>query len=166
MQRRAGSVTVAAAGCGAPRNALPHRSENNTTVSRILEADVILLAAGEAMVAIGPGKFQNLEPKTYHAFLFNPGDGTEQTLSNITPDGTGAWQSPEFPIFRDWVVVLDQVCAFSAMRSPSSQDWPVSLRQAHYHPNDFRERGRMTGSFIMLRNGASFPAVRFRRLIT
>ena len=42
----------------------------------------------------------NLEP--YHAFLFNSGDGTEQTLGNITPDGTGAWQSPEFPVFRDW----------------------------------------------------------------
>ena len=67
---------------------------------------------GEAVFAFTPTggrplKLQNLEPKTYRAFLFNPGDGTEQALGNITPDGTGAWRSPEFPIFRDWVVVLD-----------------------------------------------------------
>ena len=67
---------------------------------------------GEAVFAFTPTggrplKFLNLEPRQYHAFLFNPGDGTEQTIGSITPDETGAWQSPEFPIFRDWVVVLD-----------------------------------------------------------
>ena len=67
---------------------------------------------GEAIFAFTPTggrplKFQNLEPKQYRVFLFNPSDGTELALGNATPDA-GAWQSPEFPIFRDWVIVLDQ----------------------------------------------------------
>jgi hypothetical protein len=67
---------------------------------------------GEAVFAFTPTggrplKFQNLEPKQYRVFLFNPSDGTELALGNATPDA-GAWQSPEFPIFRDWVIVLDQ----------------------------------------------------------
>ena len=67
---------------------------------------------GEAVIAFTPEgghplKFQGLEAKSYRAFLFNPGDGSEQSLGNITPDAAGAWQSPEFPIFRDWVLVLD-----------------------------------------------------------
>jgi len=67
---------------------------------------------GEAVIAFTPTggrplKFQNLEPKTYRGFLFNPSDGTEQALGTVTPDSSGVWQSPEFPIFRDWVLVLD-----------------------------------------------------------
>jgi hypothetical protein len=67
---------------------------------------------GEVVVAFTPNggrplKFQNLEPKTYRGFLFNPSDGTEQSFGSVTPDATGAWQSPEFPIFRDWVLILD-----------------------------------------------------------
>ncbi len=68
---------------------------------------------GEAVIAFTPtgGKallFRNLEAGTYRAFLFNPSDGTEQPLGRIQPDASGNWQAPEFPIFRDWVVVLDR----------------------------------------------------------
>jgi hypothetical protein len=67
---------------------------------------------GEAVIAFTPTggrplKFQNLEPKTYRGFLFNPSDGSEQAIGTVTPDSSGVWRSPEFPIFRDWVLVLD-----------------------------------------------------------
>jgi hypothetical protein len=67
---------------------------------------------GEAVFAFTPTggrplEFQNLEPGHYHAFLFNPSDGAQLALGSVTPDA-GAWRSPEFPIFRDWVVVLDR----------------------------------------------------------
>jgi hypothetical protein len=68
---------------------------------------------GEAVIAFTPsgGKalvFKNLEPAAYRAFLFNPSDGTEQPFGQVALDANGAWQAPEFPIFRDWVVVLDR----------------------------------------------------------
>jgi hypothetical protein len=68
---------------------------------------------GEAVIAFAPEgwdplTFRDLEHRTYRAFLFNPSDGTEQPLGNAMPDGSGTWRSPEFPIFRDWILVLDQ----------------------------------------------------------
>lgn len=67
---------------------------------------------GEAVIAFTPtgGKalqFRNLEARTYRGFFFNVSDGTEQSIGEVKPDATGMWQAPEFPIFRDWVVVLD-----------------------------------------------------------
>jgi hypothetical protein len=32
----------------------------------------------------------------------------ETTIDNIQPDSSGTWKPPEFPIFRDWVIVLEQ----------------------------------------------------------
>lgn len=68
---------------------------------------------GEAIIAFSPtgGKalrFRNLDAGSYRAFLFNPSDGTEQSWGQIRPDASGVWQAPEFPIFRDWIVVLDR----------------------------------------------------------
>jgi hypothetical protein len=68
---------------------------------------------GEAVIAFSPNgrkplRFRNLEAKKHRVLLFNPGDGTKQDFAEFTPDSAGAWQSPEFPVFRDWVVVLDQ----------------------------------------------------------
>jgi len=68
---------------------------------------------GEAVIAFSPNgrkplRFQNLEAKRHRAFLFNPGDGSKQDFAEFMPDSSGAWQTPEFPIFRDWVIVLDQ----------------------------------------------------------
>jgi len=68
---------------------------------------------GEAVIAFSPTAwkplvFRNLESGAYRAFLFNPSDGTEQALGQVQPDASGTWQAPEFPIFRDWVLVLDR----------------------------------------------------------
>lgn len=68
---------------------------------------------GEAVIAFTPESwnpltFKNLERRSYRAFFFNPSDGSEQPLGEITPDDSGTWKTPEFPIFRDWVVVLDR----------------------------------------------------------
>jgi len=68
---------------------------------------------GEAVIVFSPtgGKalrFRGLQAGSYRAFLFNPSDGTEVSLGAYTPDGSGAWHAPEFPIFRDWVMVLDR----------------------------------------------------------
>lgn len=68
---------------------------------------------GEAIIAFSPGgmkalKFKSLEAAQYRAFFFNPSDGSEHAIGSITPGSSGEWQAPEFPIFRDWVVVLDR----------------------------------------------------------
>jgi hypothetical protein len=49
----------------------------------------------------------HLEAATYRAFFFNPSDGSEVPIGNVTPDSNGSWKPPEIPIFRDWVVVLE-----------------------------------------------------------
>ena len=68
---------------------------------------------GEAVVAYSPMAwkalaFSGLEPgRSYRAFLFNPSDGSEVPWGDVQADGSGTWKAPEFPIIRDWVVVLD-----------------------------------------------------------
>lgn len=69
---------------------------------------------GEAVIAYTPTawkplRFTKLEPGTYRAFLMNPSDGSEVRISeNAVPDAIGAWAGPEFPILRDWVLVLQR----------------------------------------------------------
>jgi hypothetical protein len=68
---------------------------------------------GEAVFVYAPTawkapSFHGLEPARYSAFLFNPSDGTEVAWGAIEVDGSGNWKAPEFPIIRDWVVVLDR----------------------------------------------------------
>jgi hypothetical protein len=67
---------------------------------------------GEAAFAFMPASytgatFRNLKPGSYHAFFFNPADGTETEIGNVTPDASGSWKIAEVPIFQDWVVVLE-----------------------------------------------------------
>lgn len=67
---------------------------------------------GEAVIAFTPASysgamFRNLKPGSYHAFFFNPADGTQTDIGNITPDADGTWKIAEVPIFQDWVVVLE-----------------------------------------------------------
>ena len=67
---------------------------------------------GEAAIAFIPASysgatFHNLKGGSYHAFFFNPADGSETEIGNITPDADGSWKIAEVPIFQDWVVVLE-----------------------------------------------------------
>jgi hypothetical protein len=67
---------------------------------------------GEAVIVFCPSftkkpEFQGLKPGNYRAYFFNPSDGSEVPLGNVTPDGNGAWNGAEVPIFRDWVIVLE-----------------------------------------------------------
>jgi hypothetical protein len=67
----------------------------------------------EAVIAFCPSgfkpvTFKNLEVANYRGFFFNPSDGMETAIENIQPDRSGTWKPPEFPIFRDWVIVLEQ----------------------------------------------------------
>ncbi len=68
---------------------------------------------GEAVIAFCPSgykpvTFKNLDAATtYRGFFFNPSDGTEVPMENVHPDSSGSWKPPEFPIFRDWVMVLE-----------------------------------------------------------
>jgi hypothetical protein len=67
---------------------------------------------GESMLAFTPASysgatFRNLKASTYHAFFFNPADGIETEIGNVTPDASGSWKIAEVPIFQDWVVVLE-----------------------------------------------------------
>ena len=68
---------------------------------------------GEAIFVFSPSAFKpvtfkNLEAATYHGFFFNPSDGDEVPIESIQPDSSGTWKLPEFPIFRDWVIVLER----------------------------------------------------------
>jgi hypothetical protein len=69
---------------------------------------------GEAVIAYSPTAwkaltFSGLEAGgSYRAFLFNPSDGSEMLWGKIQADASGIWKAPEFPIIRDWVVVLDR----------------------------------------------------------
>ncbi len=67
---------------------------------------------GEAVIAFTPAAysgatFRNLKAGTYRAFFFNPADGSETEIGQITPDASGSWKIAEVPIFQDWVVVLE-----------------------------------------------------------
>ncbi len=67
---------------------------------------------GEAVIAFTPAAysgatFRNLKAGTYRAFFFNPADGSETEIGQVTPDASGAWKIAEVPIFQDWVVVLE-----------------------------------------------------------
>lgn len=68
---------------------------------------------GEVILAFSPAPFtaltfNQLEAGSYRAFFFNPSDGSETPIGTIRPDEAGRWKAPEFPIFRDWVVVLEK----------------------------------------------------------
>ncbi len=68
---------------------------------------------GEAVIAFAPNgrkamQFQGLEQGDYHGYFYNPSDGSEVAIGKVSINGGGAWQAPEFPIFRDWVIVLDR----------------------------------------------------------
>jgi hypothetical protein len=65
---------------------------------------------GELIISFSPTgwkalRFQDV-PAGLTAFFWNPTDGSEHEIGAVTPDAAGHWQAPEFPIFRDWVVVL------------------------------------------------------------
>jgi len=67
---------------------------------------------GQAILAFTPAsypgaKFRNLKPGPYHAFFFNPADGTQTEIGVVSPDTSGSWQIAPVPIFQDWVVVLE-----------------------------------------------------------
>ena len=67
---------------------------------------------GEAVIAFTPAsysgaRFCNLKPGSYHAFFFNPADGSETEIGTVAPDPSGSWKIAEVPIFQDWVIVLE-----------------------------------------------------------
>jgi hypothetical protein len=67
---------------------------------------------GEVVIAYYPSawkaaSFNSLETGFYRAFFFNPSDATEQEIGTFKPDAERKWTAPEFPIFRDWIVVLE-----------------------------------------------------------
>lgn len=68
---------------------------------------------GEAVIAylpsaFAPGTFHHLSPGSYRAFFFNPTNGVETEIGQVTPDSNGSWKIAEVPIFQDWVVVLEK----------------------------------------------------------
>ncbi len=71
---------------------------------------------GEVRVAYIPlGKWpftvQSIEPGAhYHAYLFNPVDGSEVEIGRVEPDDDGNWllPLPRMPIYQDWVLVLQR----------------------------------------------------------
>lgn len=71
---------------------------------------------GEMTIAFAPSggralRFRNLPNSKHRAFFWNPSNASEHEIGTIRPDSSGTWQAPEFPIFRDWIIVLDQRAA-------------------------------------------------------
>jgi hypothetical protein len=70
---------------------------------------------GELLIAFSPSGGKALRFKDVaagmQAFFWNPTDATQHPIGAVAPDGAGNWQAPEFPIFRDWVVVLESATA-------------------------------------------------------
>lgn len=44
----------------------------------------------------------------YRAFFFNPATGNEKLIGSVTADSDGNWRIPIFPVFQDWVVVIER----------------------------------------------------------
>jgi len=68
---------------------------------------------GEAVIAFYPSggkaaRLQRLPAGKYRASFFNPSDGVQEDIGRIEISGDGIWHAPEFPIFRDWVLILDE----------------------------------------------------------
>jgi hypothetical protein len=56
-----------------------------------------------------PPKLKRLEPAVqYRAFFFNPVDGREHEIGQVKANASGDWQSPNPPIFQDWILVLEK----------------------------------------------------------
>jgi hypothetical protein len=46
---------------------------------------------------------------SYRALFFNPATGKETVIGPVTPDASGNWRPPVFPVYQDWVVVLQKL---------------------------------------------------------
>ena len=65
--------------------------------------------------AFAAGIVRNVESDSnYHAFLFNPIDGSRIDLGSVVPDNNGDWKMPcgndpwyVMPIYQDWVLVME-----------------------------------------------------------
>ncbi len=44
----------------------------------------------------------------YRAFFFNPATGKEHVIGAVTADDAGNWRPPVFPVYQDWVVVMEK----------------------------------------------------------
>ena len=63
----------------------------------------------------GTAVVKGIEPGVkYHAYLFNPVDGSKHDLGTVEPDAAGDWEVPGgnppwklLPIYQDWILVLE-----------------------------------------------------------
>lgn len=56
-----------------------------------------------------PPQIVSLEPDaSYKAFFFNPATGKDHPIGAVTADAQGAWRPPVFPVFQDWVIVMEK----------------------------------------------------------
>ena len=63
-----------------------------------------------------PGVVKDVEQDVpYRAYLWNPTNGDETDLGGVMPDENGDWALPlgtgpsrRWPIFQDWIVVLER----------------------------------------------------------
>ncbi len=44
----------------------------------------------------------------YRALFFNPATGKELAIGPVRPDEAGNWRPPVFPVYQDWVVVMEK----------------------------------------------------------
>ena len=80
-------------------------------------ADMLPFAAGipgEVRVVFiplmwNPPQLKDLEAGTiYKAFFFNPRDGMQQTIGDVTGDASGSWQVPITPTIEQWLLILEK----------------------------------------------------------
>lgn len=44
----------------------------------------------------------------YRAFFFNPATGKEKIIGPVTLEPSGDWRPPVFPIYQDWILVIEK----------------------------------------------------------
>ena len=82
--------------------------ERDRAVDPVDRRDPALLARAEAAYG-GRVRVSGLDRSaTWHAYFFDPVTGEEEELGEVAADAAGVWQSPDPPIFQDWVLVIER----------------------------------------------------------
>ena len=78
--------------------------ERDRAADPVDRRDPAMLAQAEAAYG-GRVRMTGLEAgRAYHAYFFDPVTGEEVEIGEVTADAHGVWQSPDPPIFQDWVL--------------------------------------------------------------
>ncbi len=81
--------------------------DRDRAVDPVDRRDPALLARAEAAYG-GRVRMTGMEPgRAYHAYFFDPVTGEDVEIGEVSAGADGVWQSPDPPIFQDWVLIVE-----------------------------------------------------------